>query len=81
LKGKTKEALLSAREPLKGVSTDFLKRIEFTVQAHAAKPVCQITLILLVEHDTDTADSGGAVVMVDSLDLSLAGAGQGKYKP
>ena len=36
---------------------------------------------LMAEHDTDTADSGGAVVMVDSLDLSLMGAGQSKYTP
>jgi hypothetical protein len=77
LKGRGKE-MLRAAAPLKGRSTDFAKRVEFTVRPHAAKPVCQVTLILLAEHDTDTADSGGGVVMVDSLDLSFTAAGQGQ---
>ena len=45
--------------PPQGRSTDFLKRVEFTAPTHAANPVCQITLILLAEHDTDTPDDGG----------------------
>jgi hypothetical protein len=80
LKGKAKNELQSSSTPGKGKSTDFAKRVEFNVPTHAANPVCQVTLILLAEHDTDTAGSGGGVVMVDSLDLSFASPGQGQYK-
>jgi hypothetical protein len=43
----------------------------FTVQTRAAQPVCQITLFLVVEHNTDSTDAEGAVLVVDSLDLEL----------
>jgi hypothetical protein len=60
---------------------DYHETVEFTVQAHAAEPVCQITLVLLVEHDTDTDGSGGAHLTVDSLDLEIAMPGKGTYQP
>ena len=60
---------------------DFQDRIEFTVQARAAKPVSQITLFLLAEHDTDTAGSGGAMLAVDSIDVSITKSAKAKLKP
>jgi hypothetical protein len=60
---------------------DFHETVEFTVQTRAAEPVCQITLFLLVEHDTDTDGSGGAQLTVDSLDLEIATPGSGTYQP
>lgn len=80
LKGKAKEKLAGVAGPAKGKSNDFQQRVEFTLQVHAARPVCQVTLVLLAEHDTDTPDSGAGVVMIDSLDLSFTTAGQGKYE-
>lgn len=80
LKGKAKESLGEAAGTTKEGAADFQKRINFTLQVHAAKPVCQVTLILLAEHDTDTADAGGGLVLVDSLDLSFTAVGQGQYK-
>jgi hypothetical protein len=62
------------------VSGDFQDRVEFTVSKHSAKPVLQITLFLLVEHDTDTADAGGALLVVDSLDLEIHKTGKGILK-
>lgn len=59
---------------------DWQERIEFTVETHAAKPVLQVTLFLLVEHDTDVADAGGALLAVDSLDLEIAKPGKAAYK-
>jgi hypothetical protein len=70
LKGKSKEAVVAEHADIQ--LGDFINRVEFTVQTNAAKPVCQITLLLLVEHNTDTAGSGGALLAVDSLDLSIA---------
>jgi len=52
-------------------SGNFLEAFQFTLQPHAAEPVCQITLFLLVEHDIDTDDAGGAVLSIDSLDLEM----------
>ncbi len=69
LKGKSKETY--ATKPASQQSGDFQSRVEFTLQTHAAKPVCQITLFLLAEHETDKADSGGALLVVDSLDLEI----------
>jgi hypothetical protein len=60
---------------------DYHATVEFTVQAHAAESMCQITLVLLVEHDTDTDGSGGAHLTVDSLDLEITMPGQGTYQP
>jgi hypothetical protein len=60
---------------------DFQDTVEFTVQTRAAEPVCQITLFLLLEHNTDTAGSGGAQLAVHSLDLEIAKPGKGTYKP
>jgi hypothetical protein len=59
---------------------NFQDTVEFTVQTHAAKPVGQITLFLLVEHDISTDGSGGALLTVDSLDLEIATPGSGTYK-
>jgi hypothetical protein len=60
---------------------DWQDRIEFTVQTHAAKPVLQVTLFLLVEHDTDAAEAGGALLAIDSLDLEIAKPAKAAYKP
>lgn len=69
LKGQSKAAF--APQPERQQSNDYQSRVEFTLQTQAAKPTCQITLFLLAEHDTDKADSGGALLTVDSLDLSI----------
>lgn len=78
LKGKAK-ATLAKKQALEE-SGDFQDRVEFTVRAHAAKPTCQITIVLLAEHDTDKANDGGAVVMVDSLDLQINPSDKAAYK-
>lgn len=78
LKGKLKEAI--AAESTASKTGDFEDRVTFTVQTHAAKPVFQITLILVVERDTDIAESGDAVLAVDSLDLEISKSGKAKYK-
>ena len=62
------------------VDADFQNRVAFTVQTHAAKPICQITLFLVVDRDTDAADSGGALLAVDSLDIQMATPGKAKYQ-
>ncbi len=79
LKGELKSELTAENAEAK--FGDWQDRIEFTVQTHAAKPVLQITLFLLVEHNTDAADAGGALLAVDSLDLEIAKAGKASYKP
>jgi len=78
LKGKSKRAL-TAEHPGTQFG-DFQERIEFTVATHAAKPVLQITLFLVAEQDTDTADTGGALLAVDSIDLTIGKQSQGQYK-
>jgi hypothetical protein len=50
---------------------DFSERFEFKVYPRAVKPVCQVTLFLLVEHDIDTPGAGGAVLNVDQLDMEI----------
>ncbi len=60
---------------------DWQDRIKFTVQTHAAKPVLQVTLFLLVEHDTDAADAGSALLAVDSMDLEIAKPAKAVYEP
>ena len=77
LKGKSKCAM--TEEHPDAQFGDWHNRIEFTVQTHAAKPVLQVTLFLLVEHDTATADAGGALLAVDSLDLEIAKPSKGSY--
>jgi hypothetical protein len=79
LKGKSKPAIVAA-QPNKTFG-DFQNRVEFTVQKHAANPVIQITLCLLAEHDTDVAGGGGgALLAIDSLDLSIGKSGKGTLK-
>jgi len=78
LKGKCKCAMAEQRPDSQ--FGDWQDRIEFVVQTHAAKPVLQITLLLVVEHDTDTADAGGALLVVDSLDLEISKSANGSYK-
>jgi hypothetical protein len=77
LKGASKDAI-AAEYPSMQLG-DFHDRVEFTVQTHAAKPVCQITLFLLVENNTDTADSGAALLALDSLDLEMVEPAKGTY--
>ena len=79
LKGKSKVAIV-AEHPGREYG-NFQDRVEFTVQTHAAKPVCQVTLFLVVERNTDTADSGGALLAVDSMDISIAKPGKATFKP
>ena len=78
LKGNSKQRL--AADHGETEAGDFEERVEFTVAKHAEKPILQVTLLLVVEHDTDTADSGGALLVVDSLDLAIVAPGKGKYK-
>ncbi len=79
LKGTSKAAL--AIIPARQQSGDFQSRVEFTVPTQAAKPVCQITLFLLAERSTDKADAGGALLVIDSLDLEINKAAKAAYKP
>ena len=79
LKGHAKTALLAGRDLGRAHFGDFMQRVEFTVQTDAAKPVCQVTLMLLAEHDTDTANLGSALLVIDSLDLSFVASNQGQY--
>lgn len=82
LKGKSKEAALKDSENAEGaMSGDFAERVEFSVVPHAANPVCQVTLFLVVERNTDTPESGGALLVVDSLDISMLKPGTGAYQP
>ena len=78
LKGTSKDAIAANHAGME--LGDFENRVTFTVQTHAAKPVCQITLFLVVDRDTDTADSGGALLAVDSLDIQMATPGKAKYQ-
>ncbi|WP_152054503.1 hypothetical protein, partial [Tautonia marina] len=50
---------------------DFHDRVRLQFQRHAAEPVAQITVFLMAERNTDQADSGGAALFVDSLDLTI----------
>jgi len=59
---------------------DFNHRIRFTVPTHARSPVLQITLIFLIEHDTDVDGAGGGFLTLDSLDLEFAADAKGAYK-
>ena len=70
LKGNCKCVLAEERPDAK--FGDWENRVTFTTKVRAAKPVLQITLFLLVEHDTDADGSGGALLAVDSLDLEIA---------
>lgn len=79
LKGKSKEAIV-AEHPGEEFG-DFQDRVELTVQTHAANPVCQVTLFLVVERNTDTADSGGALLAVDSMNISIEKPGKATLKP
>lgn len=79
LKGKSKETY--ATKPVSQQSGNFESRVEFTVQTQATKPVCQITLFLLAEHETDKANSGGALLVVDSLDLEINKFAKATLKP
>lgn len=79
LKGKSKCALKA--EHAEAQFGDWQDRVEFTVQTHAEEPVLQITLFLLVEHNTDAPDAGGALLAVDSLDLEIAKSEKAAYTP
>ncbi|MEI8384028.1 MAG: hypothetical protein WCJ09_28205 [Planctomycetota bacterium] len=72
LKGKAKKAF--ATKPVAQFTGDFEGRVEFTLQTNSVKPVCQITLFLLAEHETDKKDSGAALLVIDSLDLEFNSA-------
>ena len=69
LKGKSKEAF--ANKASAHYSGDFQDRVAFRLHTHSAKPVCQITLFLLAEHETDKKDTGAALLVIDSLDLEF----------
>ncbi len=55
------------------------KNVEFTVQTHAAHPVLQITLFLVVEHDTDASGGGMAFLNVNTLDLQIGKPRQASF--
>ncbi len=78
LKGNLKIAV--AEEQFSSQMFDWQDRVEFTVQTHASKPVMQVTLFLVVEHDTDTSDAGAASLWIDSLDLEIVKPGKAAYK-
>ena len=78
LRGTSRDAMVATHPSLNW--SDFQDRVEFTVQTRAAKPVCQITLFLLVEHNTDITDAEGAVLVVDSMDLEIVTPGKGAFK-
>ncbi len=76
LKGKSKEEFGEGSSQY----NDFEDRDKFTLQAHAAKPVCQVTLMFLLTRDTDTDEAGGVLLVVDSLDLQIAKGGKAKLR-
>jgi hypothetical protein len=79
LKGNCKCVLAEERPDV--IFDDWTNRVTFTVQVCAAKPVLQITLFLLVEHDTDAdGGGGGALLAVDSLDLEIAKSNKAAIK-
>ncbi|PQO45474.1 hypothetical protein [Blastopirellula marina] len=67
-KGSCKEKLVEESD---GEDIDFQDRFRFKLAPKAEKPVCQVTLVLVLERDTDEADSGGGLLAVDSLDFSI----------
>jgi hypothetical protein len=69
LRGPARDAMVATHPSVNW--SDFHDRVAFTVQTRAAQPVCQITLFLVVEHNTDSTDAEGAVLVVDSLDLEI----------
>ncbi len=68
-KGTAKETFVG--KPGVNKVNDFQDRFAVTLQKRADKPVCQITLLLLADRDTDMADAGGALLVVDSLDIEV----------
>ncbi len=58
-------------ENYEGETIDFEERFVFKVTPKAKKPVCQVTLVLVLERDSDEPDSGSGLLVVDSLDLSM----------
>jgi hypothetical protein len=74
LKGKCKEKRQAEQPAFQ--PENFQDRVQFTVQKHAAKPVCQVTLFLAVEHDADAPNSGGALLQIDSLDFEIESPGK-----
>jgi hypothetical protein len=77
LKGTAKDALAATHPSLPW--SDFHERFTFTVETRAAKPVCQTTLFLVVEHNTDITDAEGAVLVVDSMDLEIVTPATGTF--
>ncbi len=78
LKGIAKQTLAAKQDGI--IFDDFQDRITFTLHKRAAKPVCQITLFLLAERDTDMKDTGGALLVVDSFDIEIEKAENGKFE-
>lgn len=69
LRGTARDAMVATHPSVNW--SDFHERVAFTVQTRAAQPVCQIRLFLVVEHNTDSTDAEGAMLVVDSLDLEI----------
>jgi hypothetical protein len=78
LRGTARDAMVATHPSLNW--SDFHDRVEFTVQTRAAQPVCQITLFLVVEHNTDSTDAEGAVLVADSMDLEMVMPDTGTFK-
>lgn len=66
-KGKLKDS-----KDQKVLDGSFEERVEVTVPVHAKKPVCQVTLFLVAEQDTDVKDAGGALLTLDTMDVTFA---------
>jgi hypothetical protein len=58
----------------------FIDSFEFTIQPRAVKPVCQITLFLLVEHDIDTDGAGTAWLNIQTLDMEIVTPDTGTFE-
>ncbi|MCA9226036.1 MAG: hypothetical protein KDA47_10515 [Planctomycetales bacterium] len=78
LKGKSKEIAAATHGDVE--YGDYQDGFTFTLQTHAAKPVCQITVALIVDRDSDVVDSGSALLVVDSIDLEIAKGSKAKLR-
>jgi hypothetical protein len=76
LKGQAKQTAIANDPPPspEEKNGDFMTRIEVQFTPRSAHPVLPVTLMLLAERDTGTPGAGGTLLVIDSLDLSVATA-------
>jgi hypothetical protein len=79
LKGQAKAKLAGQKDA--SAYVDFQDTLDFNLPTSAAKPVCQISLFLVAEHTTDNPDAGSALILVDSIDVSIKNSGSAAIKP